>query len=87
MKIELIYESGQTYSEYIRPAIARIGHNDKEVIVRFKRSNSEKPSAKFRLANADAQRLAYALLLASSTLSANAIEFVIGEKSKPATSS
>jgi hypothetical protein len=82
MKVEVVYDSGQTYSEHISAGTARISQNAKQVIVQIKNSGSGKPSGKFTMPHEDAERLARALLLACSAGDVNPIEFSVGAKQK-----
>jgi len=84
MKVEVVYESGQTYNEYIEAGTARIIQNAKRVIVQFKSNGTGKTSGKFTLTHDDAERLAHALLLACSAGDVSPIEFSVGEKKKAA---
>jgi len=85
MKVEVVYESGQTYNEYIESGTALISQNAKRIIVQFKNSGLGKPSGKFTMTHDDAERLARALLLACSAGDVNPIQFSVGEKKKTAT--
>jgi hypothetical protein len=79
MKAEVVYDSGQTYNEYIEAGTARISQNAKRVIVQFKSNGSGKTAGKFTMTHDDAERLAHALLRACSAGDVTPIEFSIGE--------
>ena len=84
MKVEVVYESGQTYHEYIESGPALISHNAKRVIVQFKSNGSGRMSGKFTMTHDDAARLAHALMLACSAGDVNPIQFSVGEKKNAA---
>ena len=81
MKVEVVYESGQTYHEIFGAGTARISKTAKRVIVELI-SVRGTPSGKFTLTHEDAERLAYAMLLANSAADVKPIEFSVGEEKK-----
>jgi hypothetical protein len=79
MNVELVYNSGQTYAESINAGTARINHRAKRVTVWFK--GNGKSRGFFSMTQNEAERLAHAILLASSS-EETPVEFPFGETAK-----
>lgn len=81
MRLEVVYNSGQTYNETIRTGTAKIKQHSKRVTVWFKGTGPGKSEGTLALAKDDAERLARGILLACSAED-TLIQFPVGETLK-----